>query len=342
VLELVAATLAVALAGGPGDAVVTVDGDPIEKRTFDHWFEVAARSAGGRRPVVPRPPRFTECIAAKRRTAPRKPRPIDAQLKRQCRQDYENMRKQALQLLINAKWIEHEAAELGIAVSDEEVRRSFESQKGQAFPKERDYREFLRQSGRSEADILFQVRNELLSNKIRDLVHLGAEPVSDTQIADYYSRHRKRFADPERRDLRIVLTKRRGEAQRAKRALRAGRSWREVARRYSIDRHSKRRGGRLPAVTKGAHEKPLDEAVFKARKGQLVGPVRTRLGYYVFEITKITPARQRSLEEAAPTIRALLEDENRQRAMDAYVKLFKAKWQARTECRRGYVVAECG
>jgi foldase protein PrsA len=342
VLELVAATLAVALAGGPGDAVVTVDGDPIEKRTFDHWFEVAARSAGGPRPAVPRPPRFTDCIAAKRRTAPRKPKPTDAQLKKQCRQDYGNFRKQALQLLINAKWIEHEAAERGIAVSDEEVRRSFEHQKAQAFPKERDYRKFLRQSRRSEADILFQVRVEMLSNKIRDLVVKGAEPVTDAQIADYYNRHPKRFADPERRDLRIVLTKRRGEAERAKRALRAGRSWREVAQRYSIDRHSKRRGGRLPAVVEGSQEKALDKAVFRARKNKLVGPVKTRFGFYVFEVTKITPARQRSLEEAAPTIRQFLESENQQRAMDAFVKAFKAKWRARTTCRRGYVVAECG
>jgi foldase protein PrsA len=55
----------------------------------------------------------------------------------------------------------------------------------------------------------------------------------------------------------------------------------------------------------------------------------------------MTPARQRSLEEAAPTIKQLLESENQQRALDVFVKSYKAKWKARTECRPGYVVREC-
>jgi foldase protein PrsA len=302
VLDLVAATLAVALAGGPGDAVATVDGDPIEKRTYLHWRRVAARSG---------------------------------------RQSQAQSRRQALQLLISAKWIEHEAAERGIVVSDEEVRRSFEHQKAQAFPKERDYRKFLRDTGRSEADILFQIRFELLSNGIREQVVAGVAPVTDSQIADYYNRHRKRFADPERRDLRLVLTKRRTDAQRAKRALRSGRSWRAVTKRFSIDPGTRRRGGRLDGLSKGAGVPELNRVAFKARKGQLVGPVKSQFGYYVFEVTKITPARQRSLEEAKPTIRRLLESENQQRAIDAFVKSFKAKWKARTECRPGYVVREC-
>jgi foldase protein PrsA len=92
----------------------------------------------------------------------------------------------------------------------------------------------------------------------------------------------------------------------------------------------------------GSGDAELNRAVFKARKGALVGPVMIRSSYYVFEVTKITPARQRSLEEVAPTIRQLLESRNQEQAMDAYVKGFNAKWKARTECRRGYVVAECG
>ena len=63
-----------------------------------------------------------------------------------------------------------------------------------------------------------------------------------------------------------------------------GKSFKEVAKKYSIDEASKSQGGKLPAVAKGQQEKALDEAVFKAKKGELTGPVKTQFGYYVFEV----------------------------------------------------------
>ena len=103
------------------------------------------------------------------------------------------------------------------------------------------------------------------------------------------TRTRRSFAQPERRDLRIVLTKTKAKAERGQGRARGRRSrWRQVAKEYSIDDASKAQGGKLPAVAKGQQEKAFDDAIFDAKKGELTGPVKTQFGYYVFEVDKIT------------------------------------------------------
>ena len=331
--------------GVPGNAVATVDGDAIKKDEFNHWINVAAKTTGQPNASVPDAPEFTKCVEQKRKTAPKpakgQPQPTDKQLKDQCKQEYEALRDQVMQLLTRFAWIEGEAEEMGIKLTDEDVKKSFDEQKKQAFPKEADYQKFLKQNGQSEQDILQRVRLDLLSNKIRDKIIKGKDKVSDAQIKDFYDKNKDRFAQPERRDLRVVLTKTEAKANEAKDALDGGQSWKAVAKKYSIDEASKAQGGKQPAQAKGTLERSLDQAVFSADKGKITGPVKTQFGYYVFEVEKVTKASQQTLEQAKETIRQTLQSQNQQKALDAFLKDFEKKWKERTECREGYVTAVC-
>jgi len=343
---LAATVLVAAGCGGvPGNAVATVDGNAINKDDFNHWMLVAARSSGQPNAAVPDPPDYTKCVEQKRKTQPKpakgQPKVTDEQLKGQCKTEYNQLRDQVMQLLTQMQWIEGEAQDQGIKVSDAEVKKSFEQQKKQNFPKEADYQKFLKQSQQTDQDLLERVRFNLLANKIRDKVTKGKDKVSDAQIQDFYEKNKERFAQPERRDLRIVLTKTQAKAKAAKAALDRGQSWKVVAKKYSIDEASKAQGGKLPAQAKGTLEKSLNDAVFKAKKGQIVGPVKTQFGYYVFTVEKVTKASRQSLEQAKETIRQTLQSQNQQKALDAFIKDFQDKWKNRTECREGFETQVC-
>jgi foldase protein PrsA len=341
----VPASIVAGCGGVPGNAVATVDGSSIEKSSFEHWLTVASRSGGQAAAAAPKPPEFTECVKQKRKTTPKpakgQPKVTDAALKKQCKQEYGALRDQVLQLLVSFEWIEGEAKEQNIKVSDKEIQKTFAKQKKEAFPKEADYAKFLKDSGQTEKDIIKRVRLDTLSNKIREKVTKGKDKVSDAEITAYYNKNKTRFAQPERRDLRIVLTKGEAKAKQAKQAIEDGQSFAKVAKKFSIDQASKAQGGKLPAVAKGQQEKALDAAIFKAKKGKLTGPVKTQFGYYVFEVTKVSEASQQTLAQAKKTIEQTLSSQNQQKALDKFVKSFRKRWKAKTECAAGYRTQDC-
>jgi len=341
----VSATVA-ACGGVPGNAAATVDGDTIDKADFNHWLSVAAKTSGQPGAVVPDPQNdYKGCVAAKRKATPSpakgQPKVSDAQLKTQCATEYKTLRDQVLQLLIGFKWIQGQADSMGIKVTDADVKKAFDQQKKQSFPKEADYRKFLKTSGYSQDDILLRVRNDLLSSKIRDKVVKGKDHVTDAQVAGFYNKNKARFAQPEKRDLRVVLTKDKAQAAKAKAALKSGQSWKSVAKKYSIDDTSKANGGKLPGQAKGTLDKQLDDAVFSASKNKLTGPIKTQYGYYDFVVTGVTPASQQTLDQAKGTIKQTLASQNQQKALDAFVKDFTKRWKAKTECSPDYKTVNC-
>ncbi len=344
---LFAAVAFVACGGIPGDAVVSVNGNSITKDTFNHWMTVAASSSAsstGSKPAVPEPPHYTACIAAaKAASKPEKGKsaPTEAQLKSQCEQEYKSLQQEVLGFLISSNWVLGEASSLGIKVSDAEVKKQFEKIKSQQFPKASEFEKFLKSSGQTVSDLLLRVKLNLLSSKIQQKIVKEKSKVTHAQIEKYYKENPKRFETPEKRNLLLILTKTEAQAKSAKKEVESGKSFGSVAKAVSIDPTSKSNGGKLEGVVKGQEEKALDTAIFSASKNVLSGPVKTPFGYYVFEVTAITPGSQQSLKQAEASIKSQLTATQEQTALSKFVKEFKKKWQAKTECRSGYMVADC-
>ncbi len=342
-------TVAAAIVAGcgaevPSNSVAKVGGDTITKTEFNKWLKTAAmgQSQGGPA-VVPDPPNYTNCVAQRQKQPAQKgaPKPSAAQLKTQCKQEFDRLKGEVMQFLIQAQWVQQEAEQRDVEVSDAEVKKSFDDQKKQAFPSPKEYQQFLKTSGMNEQDILFRVRLDTLQNKLTKKITEDETKVTDQDIETYYNKNKKRFSQPERRDLLVVLTKNKSQAEAAKKALDDGDKFADVAKKYSTDNASKAQGGKLPDVTKGSQEKAFEEAVFKAPKGKVEGPVKTQFGYYVFEVTAIKPPSQQSLDQAKDNIKQLLKSQRQQKALDGFIKKFREDYKKKTACAKDYVVQEC-
>jgi foldase protein PrsA len=349
---LVAVAALVAGCGGdsvPSNAVAKVGDTAITKAEFNHWLTAAAKQQAqttGQKPadvVAPDPPNFTQCVAAKSKQKVPKgtPTPQPAALKAQCKQEYEGLRDQTMQFLISAQWLLQESKSRKITASDKEVQTTFQQQKKQSFPKEADYQKFLASSGQTESDLLYRVRLSVLTNKLQQAIIKDKGKVTDAQITDYYNKNKKRFAQPETRDLLVVLNPKKPQAQAALKALNSGQPWAKVAKKFSTDDASKAQGGKLPNVTQGQQEKGFDTAIFSAPKGKVQGPVKTQFGYYVFKVTKVTPAKQQTLAQVKETIRNLLQSQSQQKALNDFVKGFQDGYKKKTNCAKGYIVQQC-
>jgi parvulin-like peptidyl-prolyl isomerase len=354
-LLLLLAALAVAVVASgcgddvPSDSVAKVGDAKITKTQYNHWLLASVKQQAqstGVKPtdvVVPDPPDFTKCVAAKQKQPVPKgvPKPDAKALKAQCKQEYDGASQQTLQFLISSQWLTQETAKRKIVASDKEVQTTFQQQKKQSFPKEADYQKFLRTSGQSESDLLYRVKLSVLTNKLQQNIVKSKGEVTDAQVKEYYDKNKQRFAQPQTRDLEVVLAGKKAKADAALKEIKSGTKWAKVAKKYSTDTASKSQGGKLPGVTKGQQEKTFDAAIFSAPKGKVLGPIKTQFGFYVFRVRKITPAKQQQLEAVKSTIKNLLQSQQQQKALNDFVKDFQKRYKDMTTCGKDYIVPQC-
>lgn len=339
----------VACGGGiPGNAVVNIDGaNSITKDAYSHWLGVAAAStnATGEKQTVPVPPKYTACIAHLKATAPKPAKgqkaPTEATLKTQCEQQYKSLQQEVLGFLISSSWVLGEAKSLGVKVSDKEVENQFLHIKHQQFPKPAEFEKFLSTSGQSVSDLLLRVKLNMLSQKIQQKIIKTKPTISDAEAQKYFNENKSKYGVPEHRNVEIILTKTEAQAAAAKKEIEGGKSFASVAKKVSIDPTSKAKGGLITETIKGAQEKNLDNALFSAKVGQLGGPLKTQFGYYVYEVLKIKAGSQEPYSAVSKSIKQTLATQKQQKALSDFIKNFKKKWQGKTDCRTGYVVADC-
>jgi foldase protein PrsA len=335
--------------GLPNNAVVKVGDRAIAKATFAHWMAVAATSRAAKpsidsRPtVVPKPPTYTACISSLEAKQSSKPGLglSTAKLRNQCEQQYESLKGEALSFLISADWTLGEAKSRGITASPQEVQREFQQIKTQQFPTAAAFEHYLVGSGLTINDLLLRVKVNLLASKIQHKVIDATTKVTKSQVRSYYNEHTSRLADPEHRDLRILLTKTEADANRAKREVRSGIAFGTVAKRYPLGEVNGANVSELKGVTEDEGEAALDRPVFAADVGVLSGPVRTPSGYYVFEVTHIERPQRETLGQARASIEQQLAANQEQPALRRFLTQYRQNWIAKTQCRAGYVVSDC-
>jgi foldase protein PrsA len=343
------AVIGIAACGGiPGNSVVAISGSTnITKDTFAHWMGVAASSGAttGEKAVIPDPPNYTACTAHLQKTQPKPEKgqkaPTTAQLKSQCQQQYKSLQQEVLGFLISSSWVIGEAKAMGVKVSDSEVHKEFEKIRTTQFPKVAEFEKFLATSGQTVSDLLLRVKLNLLSQRLQKKVIKKKGTATPAAIKKYYEQNKQRFETPEHRNVEVILTKTEAQAKKAKSEIESGKSFASVAKAVSIDPASKSKGGLLGEVVKGEDEKTLDQAMFSAQVKKLGGPVKTPFGYYLYNVLGTKAGEVTPLSKAEKSIKQTLLAETQQKALSNFVKGFKKKWKARTDCRGGYVVADC-
>lgn len=89
----------------------------------------------------------------------------------------------------------------------------------------------------------------------------------------------------------------RAEAEATLNRARAGEDFAALAAEVSDDAQTKEKGGDLGPFYKGFQEPAIDQAVFAANEGDLLGPIETLRGYEVVKVTKGAGEKARPFEE---------------------------------------------
>ncbi len=259
---------------------------------------------------------------------------------------YAQVQSGATDDLLLSRWVAGEAADRGITVSDSQVTDRLDQIIKSQFHGQKGFQQFLKQSHYTEQDAQDRVRLQLLSDEIqKQVIPTAQPPVSDADIQNFYDANITQFQQPETRDFRLILNKDQSQVQAAADALAKDDSdanWAKVAKQYSTDPTTKSTGGLRQGVSTGQSEPALDDQVFSAPVGQLVGPFQGQNGYYLIEVQKITPAKTTPLDkQASDQIKQQLASVESQQIAQSFQADFTDKWRSRTFCASSFVNPRC-
>lgn len=141
-------------------------------------------------------------------------------------------------------------------------------------------------------------------------------PVDEEELIAYYDDHRDEFLQSEQANARHILIRvapdATGEdgAEAEARAngvaaiARQGADFSELAAIHSEDPGSKDNGGDLGWFGRGRMVEEFEDAVFSAKPGEIIGPVRSQFGYHIIRVEAFRPEHQQPFEEVEEQVRS--------------------------------------
>jgi len=250
------------------------------------------------------------------------------------------LEQKALERLIRREIDAFGGMDAGLELPSAEARRRCDDIEKQ-LGKEK-YAESMKANGWTKADHIREVAWTLLAQEARERFVTVPSKVSDDDVRREWEATRDRWVVPESIHLQHILIRvvpEDGEAgvDEASRRARAviSRLSREdfgvVAGEVSDDDY-RVRGGDLGWIHRGRLVKPLEEAVWKAEPGAIVGPIRSEIGFHIAKVLERKPASALPYEDAAKMIRKTMESERAEAA--------EKKWYAKTEARHPVSVVD--
>ncbi len=253
------------------------------------------------------------------------------------------------------------AKENGIKVSQKEIDKGVQDQidqikqqlaqqaqsQGQNVNADEAYKQALQQANLTEKELKKRIREQipesLLVQKVQKKVVGDATP-SKKEIQAFYDKNKKQFQVPEQRCTRHILFDKDQKklAEGTKKKLQKDSSqFGELAKKYSKDPGSGAKGGDLGCLTSGDQLVPeFKDAVFKAKQGEIVGPVKTQFGYHLIEVTDIKKAKTEPLDKVSPQIKAQLSGQEQAKKFEAWIE--KQKKQRNLKYLNGYAPPKAG
>jgi parvulin-like peptidyl-prolyl isomerase len=309
---LLLAALVLAGCGGdegvPADAVAVVDGEEIARSDYEALIAQAKRSYQNQKREFP---------AA-------------------GSQEFQTLRNQAVQFLVQREQFEQEAAELDVEVTEKQVNARLAQIQKQYFGGDKaKYEKQLKEQGLTERQVRNDIRAQLISEKIFAKV-TGEVKVTDAQVEGYYEKNKSQYSQPQSREVRHILVKTKARADDLYAQLRAGADFAALAKRFSQDTGSKANGGKL-TISKGQTVAPFDKAAFALKLNEVSEPVKTEFGFHIIEPLSATKAAKVTpLQEVKASISQQLQQTKKNEAMTKWVDELKDDYEDKVSYAAGF------
>ena len=135
-----------------------------------------------------------------------------------------------------------------------------------------------------------------------DFVELSVEKiaksikVNDDELFNFYEDEQARFRTEEERKAQHILVESKELANTIVKQLEQGKSFVELASKYSQDTASKDNGGDLGFFTAGVMVPEFETKAFTMEEGEISMPIKTNFGYHIIKLNKIKTVKIKSFD----------------------------------------------
>ena len=235
--------------------------------------------------------------------------------------EYQAVRSQVVNLLVQQAEEQERAASEGITVTDQQVTNRLAAIKKQYFGgSQKKYLAQLKKQQLTEAQVRQEIKLQLLQTALENKATAGVK-VSNSDVHTYYQQHAQQYSRAESRDVRYILVKTQKTAGQLYSQLQKGTSqtWCTLAKKYSLDPSSKQTCGQ-GNFTKGQTVAEFDKVLFSAPTNKVQAPIHNaQYGWFVIEPTSgIKPSSVTPEAKVAATIRQTILQTRKNAAVQDY------------------------
>ena len=248
-----------------------------------------------------------------------------------------DLKKRSIDRFINQTILVAEADKQNITTTDAEMDEAIKEIK-KRIPPNVTIEDALKQQGMSMDEFKKNLKTDM---RIRNLLDKQVESitnVSDEVIAKFYEDNKKtRYTLPESVHARHILVKVDESADEATQA--AKKAEIEGYRKQIVDGTAKfedvakehsgcpsgSRGGDLGTFGRGQMVPEFDKAAFEQKANEIGPVIKTKFGYHIIQVLEHKDAGQRPLEEVKEQIKTELINQEKQQAVEKYLKDLRDK-----------------
>lgn len=242
------------------------------------------------------------------------------------------LQKQALDQMIADKLIKQQARKLKLKVSDKELEKAISEVMRRNNLTREQLKEALQREGKTLSAYKEQLlRPQLLRLKVLNIQVRSRIAISEDEIKAKYNenlrslgvetkvRARHIFIALLDKDRAQVATKR-ALAKRLVSELKQGADFAELARKYSDDSVTRGDGGDLGFFSRGTLPPTVEDVVFKMKKGEIRGPLRSSRGLHIIQVTDRKETSALPYKEVREQLRNTLYGEKMEKATQAWLR----------------------
>ncbi|MBI5055985.1 MAG: peptidylprolyl isomerase [Nitrospirae bacterium] len=151
--------------------------------------------------------------------------------------------------------------------------------------------------------------------------------VDDADVKSFYEKNADKFTIGTTIKAGHILVDTEDQAKKIYARIKKGERFADLAKSLSKDTGSAQKGGDLGYFAHGQMVPEFEQAVLKLKPGEVSGPVKTRFGYHIIQLTDIKKGETASFEQSKESIQKQLLAEKKRELFEKYIEGLKSKYK---------------